>query len=220
MLVMASGNSNAQFIVYPSNVIENGVATLDSFTAISSVHNITNNNLLVRWTKNIDSTTTGWEVKICDGLDSCWGDTLNSKLVSIIAHDSIPLWARFIHNNIAGEGHIRLTIYDPGDSANTELTIDYYLFLVPSAISESNVEWSVTAYPNPFSGSFCLDISAHNIDLQEVEIINGVGETILIDTGAGRKTNLYYDLADQPPGMYLIKLAHEKGIRTIKMIKY
>jgi hypothetical protein len=85
---------------------------------------------------------------------------------------------------------------------------------------ESSTEEKFSVYPNPTKNKFDF-ISRGGHTLQSVSVINAIGNTIgSVDTG--NAVGLFqreFDLGDNPPGMYLVKVVYERGTTYLKVIK-
>jgi hypothetical protein len=90
-------------------------------------------------------------------------------------------------------------------------------------ISAACVTWvnskvSVSAFPNPNNGRFCIRIkNAENIDAIEVKNIQGV--TVYKATGNELYNEICIDITNQPTGIYLVNVSLNGKTQTTKIIK-
>jgi hypothetical protein len=90
----------------------------------------------------------------------------------------------------------------------------------PTFIKENDL-FNIPIYPNPFSGKFFIDLSSSEVNSSlAIEIFNAKGELIKVFLKEEFENQIKeYDLEEQTPGVYIVRLKTNKSIRFIKLIK-
>jgi hypothetical protein len=82
---------------------------------------------------------------------------------------------------------------------------------------ENNSEVSISAFPNPNNGRFCIQVkNAENID--HVAVVNIQGVTIYRD-GNDAYNEIFIDITNQPSGVYFVNVSLNGKVQTTKIIK-
>lgn len=107
-----------------STNVENGSATASNVKVAykSRVTNLTGSNLDLRWVRTINSSTPSrWDIDVCD-IVQCHIPTVRTYDITVPANGSFDLKIGFNPNNILGNGHATVYLYEPSDSAGTVQT--------------------------------------------------------------------------------------------------
>jgi len=90
---------------------------------------------------------------------------------------------------------------------------------IPTSIAtESNKQSGlITIFPNPTNGSFIVQSSVGSPLL--VEVFNVLGEKIYSNSFSTPHSSLSINIDNQPDGMYFVKVAANKSLQVVKLIK-
>ena len=79
---------------------------------------------------------------------------------------------------------------------------------------------NIKVFPNPSNGSFSLEMPEENFMNARAEVISLTGQTVLSQPFSGIQRNAWrFSLADQPNGVYLLRIATENGTYFRKLMK-
>lgn len=82
------------------------------------------------------------------------------------------------------------------------------------------IEGSAGIYPNPTTGSFTVALENLRSSKAEVSTISANGKTVYRQAAElmqGKQT-LHFNIGANPPGVYLVKVVSDEGVRTLKVV--
>ncbi len=82
----------------------------------------------------------------------------------------------------------------------------------------ANLSRSITVYPNPTLGRIKIDFSQAAVNVEEVEVLNSLGQKIVSCRVAKPASREELDLSEHGVGLYAIRLKTGRGIVTKKII--
>lgn len=88
-----------------------------------------------------------------------------------------------------------------------------------SSVIEINLDAFVSVFPNPSNGNFNVDISANGLGQADIIVYNMVGEEVdRVSYNVLAPKNVKFNLANQPNGLYFVKVQTATGSATKKMV--
>jgi hypothetical protein len=83
------------------------------------------------------------------------------------------------------------------------------------------LEKDLTIYPNPTSDNLNIDFTGSNSDIQEVSVVNALGEQVIKMKPEGQESTFQIDLRSLHIGVYVavVKSAHGNISKKFTIIK-
>lgn len=78
------------------------------------------------------------------------------------------------------------------------------------------LEEGVNIYPNPTSGNLRLDVTAAELDIEQISLYNAMGQLMPMDYELGQSIEL--DVATLPKGVYYLKVTFDTGQFSINKV--
>jgi len=85
--------------------------------------------------------------------------------------------------------------------------------------SQGNRELWVQAYPNPFQQHFELQLKSTSRHATEIQILNATGQEVLRQVVDNKGQPLRIDTSDLDSGMYIVRVASQDQVKSLKMTK-
>ena len=92
--------------------------------------------------------------------------------------------------------------------------------IVDSALSVQEVagDKNFSIYPNPFTGKFFVESSAHE-NINRIDLFDAIGQKVLSKTIANETLNIEIETGELAKGIYVIQLSTNSGTRSYKLIR-
>jgi hypothetical protein len=101
----------------------------------------------------------------------------------------------------------------------TVTTVDVQVSAV-LGIDEKDVNFSLTAYPNPSKGKVYLHVEGEINSEYNVRVINSMGAILQVKKkGSAQQSDTELDLGSLPTGIYFIEVTDQKGRSTRRVVK-
>jgi hypothetical protein len=106
-----------------------------------------------------------------------------------------------------------------GNSISVSQGVQQTYLIFPIGFIESNLQLSISLYPNPTSNDLTLDLNENNIEKYSFEMFDLQGSLLMNNQITAQKTVI--DTSNLPTSCYLIHLYNEKhqNIRSFKIVK-
>lgn len=191
------------------------LSTDEDITAKGFLKNESDDTLTIMWKRNIIKLTDGWETAVCDK-NLCYlpfyGETSEADGTHLILApgEESNFDIHVYPNGNEGEAIVELTATDISNAENTVTGTFNFNQMSTSTFSIQQPE--IKIFPNPTTNYISL---TDNHSVERLVIYNIVGRPVkLFDANRSN----YYNVADLPTGMYLVRLMGEKD-KTIKTVR-
>jgi hypothetical protein len=187
----------------------------------SYIVNTTNGNLSLKWVRERNDLSQGWESAICDN-NNCYPATVSTNVVDggnpnipveLGPGDTSIIDVHIYPYGLTGSGEVEVCLYEVG-SSDVIGCMNYTVAIGTSSTKEVDRE-NLQIYPNPTSDYFKLRSSE---GVSTINLYNMLGRNIrTYQVGLGKN----YYIGDLPAGMYLASIVGSKGevIKTTRVIK-
>lgn len=170
------------------------------------------------WLRVVNDMPGSWGSRVCIG-ELCYDQSVGAgTFLSPMGNGGESQISLYIDDDgqTAGEGNVALSIYDPNDSAQTHITIEFTYIGWPVGIDEPKAG-EVTVYPNPTSAHLFMDLGEVQVDhFRLLDITGRTVEQSAIPVGADRAT---IDVKDYAPGTYFIQLLNHGEVLVTKPVQ-
>ena len=140
----------------------------------------------------------------------------------------------YTSDTIPGSGHVRVTVspacvqvdfvraYLPADTLsgahhNREVGFSYTIGNCTSGIENHKVNEKITVYPNPASTYLTVQTQSTKEYDRQVELLNTIGETVLLDKLSKGNTILQLNTNEVSAGLYFVKV-HDGNNYTVSKV--
>lgn len=96
--------------VLKSSVENNGIASDEEIVVRSSIKNLTNDLVEVKWKRIVKNVPKGWEMAVCD-TNACYFPQIDSATFDLPPNRSTRLWAYFYPGDSIGQGTAQIQVY-------------------------------------------------------------------------------------------------------------
>ncbi|MCB0665260.1 MAG: T9SS type A sorting domain-containing protein [Saprospiraceae bacterium] len=184
--------------------------------AHSYITNTGEDTITIRWIRQVEAISMGWQSAICD-INACYSvetdSTPSDFLLTLAPGDSSMLDVHIRPGGLDGSANIKVRVEDVSDPENS--VTGEYLFNMVSPTFNLKRE-SLKIYPNPAVDYFQL---SDYDQVQQVAVSNLVGQEL-------RRYNVYpgskFNVSGLQRDIYLIRLldSRNKVIKTFRLRKY
>lgn len=135
------------------------------------VYNNTGSALDLEWHRSSNALPGSWSSAICDWF-LCQDTATSVYAPPIPLNDSAIMICHFYDDGTTnGTGEVELALYDPLDSANTNVSMTFRFTSWPVGVEKPD-EQSLKVYPNPTSSIITV---AHGVDAQVINLYSVTG---------------------------------------------
>ncbi|MCB0686969.1 MAG: T9SS type A sorting domain-containing protein, partial [Saprospiraceae bacterium] len=183
--------------------------------AHSYISNNGEDTIIVRWVRQVEYISLGWQSAICD-INACYSvetDTTPQEfLLTLAPGDSSMLDVHIRPGGLEGNANIKVKVEEVSNPENT-VTGEYLFNMLSPSLDIKREELKI--YPNPALDYFQLSDYDH---VDQVVVYNLVGQEL-------RRFNVFpgakFDVISLPREVYLIRLmdARNKVIKTFRLKK-
>jgi hypothetical protein len=184
--------------------------------AHTMVTNIGDSSVTIRWVRQVESISMGWESAICD-INACYATVVDSTpadfYLTLAPGDSSILDVHIRPGGVDGSARIKVLIEEVGNKENQ--VIGTYLFNETlSSIADIQAD-NIRLYPNPVVEYFQLSHYEHVSKVMLYNIAGGLMQEYI--SYPGEK----FDVTGQQKGMYLVRLLdrNKHVIKTLVLHK-
>ena len=179
--------------------------------AKASLKNNSDDTLLLKWTRKIETLTQGWSSAVCDK-NFCYVPTVDTMHLLLAPGEISNMDIHVYPMGIVGTARVTLKIEQMGNPENT--VTGTYLFNITTPIHAADRE-AIQLYPNPAPEYFNVNSP---VVLGKIELYNITGEKAKIFYAY--KNKRYY-IDDIPSGIYLVRLLNlqEEIVKTLVLKK-
>lgn len=187
----------------------------------SYIVNTTNGNLSLKWVRERNALSPGWESAICDK-NNCYPTNVSTNVV-VGGNPDIPvdlgpgdtsiIDLHVYPYGITGSGEVEVCLYEV--DGTTPIGCMHYSVTIGTSSTKEIDRENLQIYPNPTSDYFKLRSSE---GVSKINLYNMLGRNIrTYEVGLGKN----YYIGDLPAGMYLASIIGSKGevIKTTRVIK-
>jgi len=208
-----SFTASAQISMDKAEVYQNADISIDDVSAYARFSNQYTETKSFTWTREVISTTDGWESAVCDTV-RCYLPHVDSETFELKGEESANMIFHVYPDGIAGEGEFKVTIADDANPSDM-VSVTYFFSITNTTNIDSPENFSVKLFPNPTPDYIML---SENSIVNEITIYNIIGrslKTFKVQNGAR------YDISNLSAGMYLAKLTDADGriIKTLRVKK-
>ena len=100
--------------------------------------------------------------------------------------------------------------------SDSEIKTNYIQVTAPTAIGENGIG-SVSIYPNPTNGLLTIDLTNVNVDVESIQLLDVTGRAVTKATTINDK--VVFNLTNEAPGIYFVKINTSEGTMTRKVIR-
>ena len=179
--------------------------------AKASLKNNSDDTLLLKWTRKIETLTQGWSSAVCDK-NFCYVPTVDTMHLLLAPGEISNMDIHVYPMGIVGTARVTLKIEQMGNPENT--VTGTYLFNITTPIHAADRE-AIQLYPNPAPEYFHVNSP---VVLGKIELYNITGEKAKVFYAY--KNKRYY-IDDIPSGIYLVRLLNlqEEIVKTLVLKK-
>lgn len=179
--------------------------------AKASLKNNSDDTVLLKWTRKIETLTQGWSSAVCDK-NFCYVPTVDTMHLLLAPGEISNMDIHVYPMGIVGTARVTLKIEQMGNPENT--VTGTYLFNITTPIHAAERE-AIQLYPNPAPEYFHVNSP---VVLGKIELYNITGEKAKVFYAY--KNKRYY-IDDIPSGIYLVRLLNlqEEIVKTLVLKK-
>lgn len=179
--------------------------------AKASLKNNSDDTVLLKWTRKIETLTQGWSSAVCDK-NFCYVPTVDTMHLLLAPGEISNMDIHVYPMGIVGTARVTLKIEQMGNPENT--VTGTYLFNITTPIHAADRE-AIQLYPNPAPEYFHVNSP---VVLGKIELYNITGEKAKVFYAY--KNKRYY-IDDIPSGIYLVRLLNlqEEIVKTLVLKK-
>lgn len=185
---------------------------------ITHITNNANFQLTPSWTRVVNQMPGTWSSAICTG-QVCWDTGTSAKPFTApvaAGGDELVIVHVYDDGQSSGQGTVILAIYDPADSSNNNITLEFTYTAWPLGVVKPEAG-DITVYPNPATDYLYVDLGETQAErLQIVDLTGRVVEDNSIPQGFNRAT---INLSRFTTGTYFIQLVKDGEILATKTIQ-
>ncbi|MCB0663936.1 MAG: T9SS type A sorting domain-containing protein, partial [Saprospiraceae bacterium] len=187
----------------------------------SYIVNTTNGNLSLKWVRERNALSPGWESAVCDK-NNCYPTNISTNVVDagnpmipveLGPGDTSIIDVHVYPYGLTGSGIVEVCLYEVGGTDAIGCMV-YNVTIGTTSTKEVDKE-QIQIYPNPTSDYFKL----RNVEgVRAIHLYNMLGRSIRnYEVGVGKN----YYIGDLPAGMYLASIIGKNGevIKTTRVIK-
>jgi len=210
-LSLVVGANSQSFSVETNDTTYYGTPFMSDFFGDVDVINLAGISKQMVWIEDSVNMPSAWDYSMCD--QSVCHPIGTTADIWTLPGASGYLNIHFYPNGMAGEGFVRIHVYD-----YLNPTDETWITFRGSAVSTSTVEVAidkVSAYPNPFNS--ILSITGLEIGMK-YKVVDLLGKTIINKTVTSSHKD-QMDMSDIKAGTYFFILQSGEKMTTTKLIK-
>lgn len=209
--LLSVGTVTAQnFSVSNDSVTGTANAQRPEFVLKTNITNLLPNRPVnLKWERYENSFANGWLGNQICVYGNCYFYTVDTGTIVIAANSTESFDAHFGNDSLPGAGFMRVRLYEPSDSANTERNLFFGATItntVTSIAPMSNTSANdIQIYPNP-AKEYVIVKRPDITKVKRIEVYNMLGLKVISQDVDPDDVNSRIDLLDLQKGVYMIRI--------------